>query len=199
MSNEFSGTGNVGDLPLLKTVMVGSEERQVAELRVFFDEYRQDGKGGVEQAGGFWLDVNVWGDRHAAEVAQLVKKGARVHVIGRLAETQWTVTATGEERSALHLNADHLFLSLTRLAEVKIQAAARGGRGPGLSVSASAMPVGAAAESACFPGGRDSHGPLDRAAGAHGSAAPRQVGCFLPRISRSGPAARPGTGFRCLH
>ncbi len=121
MSNEFSGTGNVGDQPLLKTVMVGSEERQVAELRVFFDEYRQDGKGGLEQAGGFWLDVNVWGERLAAEVAQLVKKGARVHVIGRLAETQWTVTATGEERSALHLNADHLFLSLTRLAEVKFK------------------------------------------------------------------------------
>ena len=121
MSNEFSGTGNVGDQPLLKTVMVGNEERQVAELRVFFDEYRQDGKGGLEQAGGFWLDVNVWGERLAAEVAQLVKKGARVHVIGRLAETQWTVTATGEERSALHLNADHLFLSLTRLAEVKFK------------------------------------------------------------------------------
>ena len=121
MSNEFSGPGNVGDQPLLKTVMVGSEERQVAELRVFFDEYRQDGKGGLEQAGGFWLDVNVWGERLAAEVAQLVKKGARVHVIGRLAETQWTVTATGEERSALHLNADHLFLSLTRLAEVRFK------------------------------------------------------------------------------
>ena len=121
MSNEFSGTGNVGDQPLLKTVMVGSEEGQVAELRVFFDEYRQDGKGGLEQAGGFWLDVNVWGERLAAEVAQLVKKGARVHVIGRLAETQWTVTATGEERSALHLNADHLFLSLTRLAEVRFK------------------------------------------------------------------------------
>ena len=121
MSNEFSGNGNVGDLPLLKTVMVGNEERQVAELRVFFDEYRQDGTGGLEQAGGFWLDVNVWGDRLAAEVVQFVKKGARVHVVGRLAETQWTVTATGEERSALHLNADHLFLSLTRLAEVKFK------------------------------------------------------------------------------
>ena len=121
MSNEFSGNGNVGDQPLLKTVMVGSEERQVAELRVFFDEYRQDGKGGLEQSGGFWLDVNVWGERLAAEVAQLVKKGARVHVVGRLAETQWTVTATGEERSALHLNADHLFLSLTRLAEARFK------------------------------------------------------------------------------
>ena len=36
----------------LKAVLVGNEERQVAELRVFFDEYRQDGSGGVESAGG---------------------------------------------------------------------------------------------------------------------------------------------------
>ena len=121
MSNEFRGTGNAGDLPVLKTVMVGNEERQVAELRVFFDEYRQDGNGGVEQAGGFWLDVNVWGERHAAEVARLVKKGTRVHVTGRLVESRWTVTATGEERTAFYLNADHLLLSLTRLAEARFQ------------------------------------------------------------------------------
>mgnify|MGYP006313880431 CR=1 FL=1 len=38
-----------GDPPRLKTVLVGSEERQVAELRVFFDDYRPDGKGGLEQ------------------------------------------------------------------------------------------------------------------------------------------------------
>lgn len=121
MSNEFRGTGNVGDQPLLKTVVVGNEERQVAQLRVFFDEYRQDGSGGLEQAGGFWFDVNVWGERHAAEVAQFVKKGARVHVVGKLAESKWTVTATGEERRALYLNADHLFLSLTRLAEARFK------------------------------------------------------------------------------
>lgn len=121
MSNEFRGTGNVDDQPVLKTVLVGHEERQVAELRVFFDEYRQNGSGGLEQAGGFWLDVNVWGERHAAEVAQLVKKGARVHVIGRLAESKWTVTATREERRALYLNADRLYLSLARLAEARLK------------------------------------------------------------------------------
>ena len=121
MSNEFRGTGNVADQPLLKTVLVATEERQVAELRVFFDEYRKDGSGGVESAGGFWLDVNVWGDRHAAEVANLVKKGARVHVVGKLAESKWTVTATNEERRAVYLNADHLFLSLTRMAEARFK------------------------------------------------------------------------------
>jgi single-stranded DNA-binding protein len=121
MSNEFRGTGNVADQPLLKTVLVGDEKRQVAQLRVFFDEYRQDGASGLEAAGGFWLDVNVWGERHAAEVAQLVKKGARVHVVGKLAESHWTVTATGEERRALYLNADQLFLSLARLAEARFK------------------------------------------------------------------------------
>ena len=121
MSNEFRGTGNVGDQPVLKTVLVGNEERQVAQLRVFFDDYRRDGSGGLEQAGGFWLDVTVWGERHPAQVAQHVKKGARVHVIGRLAEHKWTVTATGEERRALYLNADRLSLSLTRLAEARFE------------------------------------------------------------------------------
>jgi single-strand DNA-binding protein len=121
MSNEFRGTGNVGDQPVLKTVLVGNEERQVAELRVFFDEYRQDGSGGLEQAGGFWLDVNVWGERHAAEVAQLVKKGARVHVVGRLAESKWIATKTGEGHRALYLNADRFYLSLARLTEARFK------------------------------------------------------------------------------
>ena len=39
----------MGDQPVLKTVLVGKEERQVAELRVFFDEYRQDGSGGLDR------------------------------------------------------------------------------------------------------------------------------------------------------
>ena len=118
MSNEFRGTGNVGDAPILKTVLVDDEERKVVQLRIFFDEYRQDGSGGFEHSGGFWLDVNVWGERRATDVAQHVRKGARVHVSGRLTESRWTVTATGEERHALHLNADDLFLGLTRVAEV---------------------------------------------------------------------------------
>ena len=130
MSNVFQGTGSVGDPPRLKTVLVGSEERQVAELRVFFDDYRQDDKGGLEQAGGFWLDVTVWGDRLAAQIAQLVRKGARVHVSGRLVEARWIVTATGEEQRGLHLNADHLFFSVVRLAGVRCKAwrEAAGGR-----------------------------------------------------------------------
>jgi single-strand DNA-binding protein len=121
MSNEFRGTGNVADAPVLKTVTVGEEERRVTDLRVFFDEYRPDGRGGFEQSGGFWLDVNVWGERRALDVAQHVKKGARVHVVGRLVERRWTTADSNEERRALHLDADELFLSLTRVAAVTLK------------------------------------------------------------------------------
>ncbi len=119
MSNEFRGIGNAGDDAALKTVIVANEEKQVAELRVYFDEHPSAHPSDAAKDGGFWLDVTVWGDRHAAEVAQHVKKGARVHVVGRLAEHRWTVTATGETRSAMHLNADRVYLALTRVAEVK--------------------------------------------------------------------------------
>ena len=119
MSNVFRGIGNAGCDAALKTVLVADKERQIAELRVYFDEHQL---GAAAQAGkerGFWLDVTVWGERHAAEVAQHVKKGARVQVVGRLAEHRWTVTGTGEQRSALYLNAERVYLTLTRVAEVR--------------------------------------------------------------------------------
>ena len=49
MANEFRGTGNVRDVPVLKTARVGAEERPVTQLWVFFDEPRQDGRGGMAQ------------------------------------------------------------------------------------------------------------------------------------------------------
>lgn len=125
MSNEFRGIGNAGDDAVLKTVIVANEEKKVAELRIYFDGHPSSHPSDAGEVGGFWLDVTVWGDRHAAEVAQHVKKGARVHVVGRLAEHRWTVTATGETRSAMHLNADRVYLALTRVAEVKFDAPRR--------------------------------------------------------------------------
>lgn len=121
MTNEFRGTGNVGEEPLLRTVVVGETERQLAQLRVFFDEYHKDVGGQWIQSGGFWLEVNVWGGRHPAEVAQLVRKGARIHVIGRLAEHQWRVTGTGEERRAMQVEAEQVFLGLARVEEVRFR------------------------------------------------------------------------------
>lgn len=122
MSNEFRGTGNIAVAPIVKTVSVAGEARKVAELRVFFDDYKTNGQGNVEQSGGFWLDVSVWGDTLAESVAEHLRKGARVHVTGRLSESRWKVQESGEERSAMRLNADHVFLGLGRIEEVRYRA-----------------------------------------------------------------------------
>jgi len=120
MSNEFRGTGNLGDNPILKTVMVKGEERKVAEIRLFLDEYKPDGLGGFEQSGGFWMNASVW-DRRGEDVAAHLRKGARVHVAGRLVEQEWTDKESGEVRKSMQLNADEVYLSLARLEQVKFK------------------------------------------------------------------------------
>lgn len=114
MSNEFRGTGNLGDNPVLKTALVRGEERKVAEMRVFFDEYKKDGNGGFEHNGGFWLSISVW-DQRAEQAASLLRKGARVHVAGKLVQQEWTDKETGEIQRAMQLNADEVYLSLSRV------------------------------------------------------------------------------------
>ncbi len=121
MPNSYKGTGNLADSPSLKTVQVNGEDRKVAELRVFFDHYRPDGQGGLEQTGGHWLDVSVW-DYKAEQAARLLRKGARVHVIGRLELDSWTDRETGEPREKLRLVADDVLLSLTRVKGVEFEA-----------------------------------------------------------------------------
>lgn len=121
MSNEFRGTGNLGDSPTLKTVMVAGKEKKVAELRVFFDDYKPDGNGGFEQIGGFWLNVSVW-DKRAEAAADILRKGARVMAIGRLTQSTWTDKETGDEKNSLQLNADDVFLSLSRIEKVEFRA-----------------------------------------------------------------------------
>ena len=120
MPNSYQGTGNLADSPTLKTVQVNGEDRKVAELRVFFDNYRPDGQGGLEQTGGHWLDVSVW-DYKAEQATRLLRKGARVHVIGRLELAIWADRETGEPREKLRLVADDVLLSLTRLRAVEFE------------------------------------------------------------------------------
>jgi len=121
MSNEFKGTGNLGDNITLKTVTVAGEDRKVAEARVFFDDYKRDGLGGFKPNGGFWLIVSIW-DKRGETAANLLRKGARVMVIGHLTEAVWKDKESQEEKRALQLTADDIFLSLSRIDEVKFKA-----------------------------------------------------------------------------
>lgn len=120
MSNEFRGTGNLGSEVEVRDVTVNNEQRKVATLRVFFDEYKPDGAGGFEQSGGIWLNVSVWG-RRAEQAAKLLNTRARVHVVGRLTEQHWKDKDTGEDRSGFQVEADELYLSLTRVETVSFR------------------------------------------------------------------------------
>lgn len=104
----------------MKHVLVKGEDRTVTELRIFFDEYKPDGEGGFEQSGGFWLTASVW-DRRAEQAAQLLRKGARVRVEGRLVEQEWTDRETGEARKSMQITADEVYLSLARVEEIKFK------------------------------------------------------------------------------
>jgi len=118
MSNEFRGNGNLAENPAIKTVTVDGEERKLAEMRIFFDRLRQDGDGGLADKGGFWLDVTAWGNDLAERCGKLLRKGARLHVVGELQQQKWTSKESGEEKSAMQLNASEVYLGLSRIESV---------------------------------------------------------------------------------
>lgn len=106
MSNQFSGTGNIGQAPVLRQVMVGAESRSVADLRVYFDRQVPQGDGKFGDEGGFWLGVSVWGPR-AETAMRVLRKGARIQVDGQLREECWDDEG-GNPRSVIRLTAHRL-------------------------------------------------------------------------------------------
>lgn len=86
--NEFIGEGNLGQEPDLRTVTRDGESEAVANLRIYFDRPVPDAEGKFEDKKGFWLNVEVWGDR-ATQVARLCPKGSRLAVIGSLMDDSY--------------------------------------------------------------------------------------------------------------
>lgn len=120
MPNHVIATGNLGDAPTLKHVPIAGDTRIVAEMRIFVDEYRRNEGGDYEQVGGFWANCSIWGSR-AEHAAKLLRKGARVRVEGTLSIQTWIDKETDEEKSAIHINADDVFLSLARIESVEFR------------------------------------------------------------------------------
>jgi single-strand DNA-binding protein len=120
MSNKFVGTGNLGADPVL-TSPVGDEQRQVADMRIYFDRpVRDHDSEQFEDRGGFWLDVSAW-DRLANDVMRILKKGMRVKVEGSLKHTTWADEISGENRSKWVLYADEITLVLGRLESTQLR------------------------------------------------------------------------------
>jgi len=120
MSTRFIGTGNLGSDPASKPP-VGEDERQVTDMRIYFDRMVPDKESKeFEDKGGFWLDVSAW-DRLALDVVRTLKKGMRVKVEGSLKHNTWTDESSGEERSKIILYADEVTLALGRIESVQIR------------------------------------------------------------------------------
>ncbi len=114
----FYGKGNLADSPFLKKVkgQGGKPDFQVATMRVFFGRYGDDGQGGVEQTGGFWREVEIYGDK-AKACADHLRKGARVAVMGNERDFPAHDEA-GNEVTAFKVVADDVTLVLSRVEKV---------------------------------------------------------------------------------
>ncbi|WP_253273853.1 single-stranded DNA-binding protein [Ottowia sp. oral taxon 894] len=116
MQNLFIGKGNLGDSPHLKTVAGRNGDFVVATMRVMFARFGQNDAGDVEQVGGFWREVEIYGAK-AEACAKLLRKGARVLVIGEEREFQ-ARNEDGTEVQVIKVVAEDVALQLTRIESI---------------------------------------------------------------------------------
>lgn len=123
MQNMFIGKGNLAGSPSLKRITGRDGDFDVATMRVMFGRYRQDEQGQLEQAGGFWREVEIYGAK-ARACAQLLRKGARVLVLGE--EREFTGRDdNGKEVQVFKIVADDVALQLTRVKSIDFHESAR--------------------------------------------------------------------------
>ena len=116
MQNLFIGKGNLGDSPKLKNVDGKNGSFTVTSMRVMFGRYGQNEEGEVEQIGGFWREVEIYGNK-AEACAKHLRKGARVLVIGE--EREFTAKdEDGNEVQVIKVVAEDVALQLSRIESI---------------------------------------------------------------------------------
>lgn len=112
--------GNVGNAPEHRSFPNGNKDpRQMLRLNVFFDNSIPDGQGGFKDRGGFWANVEWW-HPDAERFANLFQKGMRVQVTGRAIMDTWKDKGTGEEVSALKVEAARIAILPHRVEHVTL-------------------------------------------------------------------------------
>lgn len=121
--------GNVGNAPEYKTFPNGNKgPRHMLRLNVMFDNSIPDGQGGYKDRGGFWANVEWW-HQDAERFAAVFQKGMRVMVVGRAIMDSWTDKQSGQDVSALKVEASRVAILPHRVEQV-ILAAGGGGQRP---------------------------------------------------------------------
>lgn len=118
MQNFFMGKGNLGGSPELRVVAGRNGDFEVATMRVMFSRYaRDEDTGEVKQIGGFWREVEIYGQK-ARDVARLLRKGSRVLVVGEERDYMAKDSATGAEVQVVKIAAEDVALQLTRVESI---------------------------------------------------------------------------------
>jgi len=120
MQNMFIGKGNLGDPPELKRVNGRNGEFVVASMRVMFARWGQNEQGDLEQVGGFWREVEIYGEK-AEACAKHLKKGARVLVLGEERDFMANDKDSGEQVQVIKIVADDVALQLSRIESITFQ------------------------------------------------------------------------------
>lgn len=99
MTNRITVVGNAGKDAELRTVKrQDGSITQVMDISIADSHYRSD------QA--TWFKVSIWGNR-AEALAQRLKKGMKLTVMGRLEVSDW-ISPTNEKRTDLVIHADEI-------------------------------------------------------------------------------------------
>ena len=108
-------TGNLGQNPTLKSIDVDSkgttEKRNVCEFSVFQRHERFDkAKDDWVDAGGFWVEVSVWG-HEAEQLTKVLRKGSAVRVTGDQYVWEWR-DSDDAKRQSIKIEAERGGVSL---------------------------------------------------------------------------------------
>lgn len=123
MQNLFIGKGNLAQSPELKYLTSARGDFEVATMRVMFGRYGQNEAGQVEQVGGFWREVEIYGQK-ARDVARLLRKGNRVLVIGEERDFM-AKDESGKQVQVIKIVAEDIALQLSRVKSIEFEASAR--------------------------------------------------------------------------
>ncbi|WP_374008202.1 single-stranded DNA-binding protein [Delftia lacustris] len=125
MQNIFIGKGNLGQSPDLRVIAGANGDFEVASMRIMFGRYaRSKTTGEVEQVGGFWREVEIYGQK-ARDVARHLRRGSRVLVYGEERDFMAKDAATGAEVQVIKVVAEDIAPQLSRVKSIEFEAPAR--------------------------------------------------------------------------
>lgn len=124
MATDSHITGNVLVNPILKTVKVKGEDRQIAEFRIMSDVYRDTPDGPKQDDERTYpLQVTVWNEALAKQVVGALRAGMRVDVKGttyprHYMPSEAEIAEGKKERYDIRCDAERVTVALNRVASI---------------------------------------------------------------------------------